>query len=107
MPTPPLQAPDREEWGGVWWDVGCCSSPDGAAEEDGVLQDDGEARAQGVQRQFGNVDAVDDNASCVHSVTGGAPRTGESVMLGIGSAWDVGLNEDAGGGSDGSASCDV
>lgn len=41
----------------------CKSSgvPDGAAEQDGVLQDDGESRAQGLQRQLGNIDVIDDD----------------------------------------------
>lgn len=44
-------------------------SPDGATEEDGVLQDDGEAGAQGVQRQFGDVNAVNDDAPCVEAMS--------------------------------------
>lgn len=35
--------------------------PDGAAEQDGVLQDDGQSRAQSLQRQLGNVDFIDYN----------------------------------------------
>lgn len=35
--------------------------PDGAAEQDGVLQDDGESRAQRLQRQLGDVDVIDDD----------------------------------------------
>lgn len=54
--------------GWAWW-RGSGGSPDGAAEEDGVLQDDGEARAQGVQRQFGDVDAIDDDAPCMQTVS--------------------------------------
>lgn len=48
--------------------VGPRGSPDGATEEDGVLQDDGEAGAQGVQWQFGDVDAVNDDAPCVETM---------------------------------------
>lgn len=48
--------------------------PDGAAKEDGVLQDDGEARAQGVQRQFGDVDAIDDDSPCVQTVSQAGPQ---------------------------------
>lgn len=54
------------ELGRAW--AGPRGSPDGAAEEDGVLQDDGEAGAQGVQRQFGDVDAVNDDAPCVETM---------------------------------------
>lgn len=35
--------------------------PDGAAEQDGVLQDDGQSRAQSLQRQLGNVDFINYN----------------------------------------------
>lgn len=62
-----------EEWSWAWgWGgpgSGVRGSPDGAAKEDGVLQDDGEARAQGVQWQFGDVDAVDDDSPCEETVS--------------------------------------
>ena len=35
--------------------------PDGAAEQDGVLEDDGQARPERLQRQLGDVDVVDYN----------------------------------------------
>lgn len=40
------------------------SIPDGAAEQDGVLQYDGQARPEGLQRQFGDVNVIDDNPPC-------------------------------------------
>lgn len=49
--------------------VGLGDSPDGATEEDGVLQDDGEARAQSVQRQFGDVNAINDDAPCMETMS--------------------------------------
>lgn len=39
-------------------------SPDGAAEQDGVLENDGQARAQGVQGQFGDIYPIYDYLSC-------------------------------------------
>lgn len=41
-----------------------CVVPDGAAEQDGVLKDDGQPRPEGLQGQFGDVDVVDHNSSC-------------------------------------------
>lgn len=38
--------------------------PDGAAEQDGVLEDDGQARPEGLQRQLGDVDVIDHNPPC-------------------------------------------
>lgn len=35
--------------------------PDGAAEQDGVLEDDGQARPEGLQRQLSNVDVINHN----------------------------------------------
>lgn len=50
-------AADKAEWDRR----GSSRVPDGAAEQDGVLQDDGESRAQRLQRQLGDVDVVDDD----------------------------------------------
>ena len=41
-----------------------CVLPDGATEQKGVLQDDGEARAQGLQGQLGDVNVVDQDPPC-------------------------------------------
>lgn len=38
--------------------------PDGAAEQDGVLEDDGQAGPEGLQRQLGDVDVVDHYPPC-------------------------------------------
>lgn len=38
--------------------------PDGAAEQDGVLEDDGQARPEGLQRQLGDVDVINHNPPC-------------------------------------------
>lgn len=40
------------------------SIPDGAAEQDGVLEDDGQARPEGLQRQLGDVDVINHNPPC-------------------------------------------
>lgn len=40
------------------------SVPDGAAEQDGVLEDDGQARPEGLQRQLGDVDVINYNPPC-------------------------------------------
>lgn len=55
-------------------------SPNGAAEEDRVLQDDGQARAQGVQWQFGDVNAIDDDAAYVEMKSQEAPGLRERVL---------------------------
>lgn len=39
-------------------------SPDRAAEQDGVLENDGQSRAQCVQGQFGNIYPIYDYLSC-------------------------------------------
>lgn len=38
--------------------------PDGAAEQEGVLKDDGQARPERLQRQLGDVNAIDDDPPC-------------------------------------------
>lgn len=38
--------------------------PNGAAEQDGVLEDDGQARSEGLQRQLSDVDVVNHNPPC-------------------------------------------
>lgn len=38
--------------------------PDGAAEQDRVLEDDGQPRPEGLQRQFGDVNVIDDDPPC-------------------------------------------
>lgn len=38
--------------------------PNGAAEQEGVLEDDGQARPEGLQRQLSDVDVVNHNPSC-------------------------------------------
>lgn len=38
--------------------------PDGAAEQDGVLEDDGQPRPEGLQRQFGDVNVINDDPPC-------------------------------------------
>lgn len=38
--------------------------PDGAAEQDGVLEDDGQARPEGLQRQLGDVNVINYNPPC-------------------------------------------
>lgn len=38
--------------------------PDGATEQDGVLEDDGQARPEGLQRQLGDVDVINHNPPC-------------------------------------------
>ena len=62
-----------------------------------------------MQRQFGDVDAVDDDTPCVGTVSQvGHQGVRELVVLGAGSAWDMGPMEDAGvGGSDCWASYDI
>lgn len=52
-----------------------------------------------MQRQFGDVDAVDDDTPCVGTVSQvGHQGVRELAVLGVGSAWDMGPMEDAGGG---------
>lgn len=53
-----------------------------------------------MQRQFGDVDAVDDDTPCVGTVSQvGHQGVRELAVLGVGSAWDMGPMEDAGGGA--------
>lgn len=47
--------------------------PDGATEQDRVLEDDGQPRSESLQRQLGDVDVINHNPSCVIEVYKNTP----------------------------------
>lgn len=47
--------------------------PDGATEQDRVLEDDGQPRSESLQRQLGDVDVINHNPSCVTEVYKNTP----------------------------------
>lgn len=61
-----------------------------------------------MQRQFGDVNPINDDSPCVGTVSQVRHQgVRELVVLETGSAWDVGPTDDAQGGSDCWASCDI